>query len=453
MSDNYSARIIEVHFSPHPDPETTRLKIASYNGLNFIVGVDQTDNVMVLFPAGCQISEPVAAANDLVRRKNEDGSPAGGMLEANRKVKALKLRGIHSEGLLMDRSCLASFGDVSQLNVGDVFEEFNGTPVCKRYVPPYVKQGNGFQQVKKKREYPLFVQHQDTDNLRHNLKQLQSGDMLTVTLKIHGTSGRTSNIPVERTVELPRSLKDKLLRRPARTETVSEYQLLTGSRRVVIDNDEKVRNSFYGDDSFRLEATSRLAHAVAKNEIWFYEIVGWLPDSSTPIMSRVKTSVLKDKEFTREYGKEMVYKYGCPEGTFDVYVYRIVVVNPDGLVYDLPWNVVKARCVSAGLKHVPEVDVPLFGSVKYGSSSFKVYNGPDAAENIHGVRDYILESLETVCQGPDPIDPSHIREGVVIRRDGADGTTSFLKLKDFRFLCLENAVPDDTIDLEEIQSV
>jgi hypothetical protein len=167
-------------------------------------------------------------------------------------------------------------------------------------------------------------------------------------------------------------------------------------------------------------------------------------------MPSVSTKPLKDKDFTKQYGERMVYSYGCPEGVMDQYVYRIAVINPDGVLYDLPWRVVKAKCVNAGIKHVPEVEFPLrFDASGVAHDEVSEYLVPIDVdpEPFQGT---LLKHLETVCSGPDLVCAAHIREGIVIRRDGLDGRTEFFKLKSPEYLLLNHAAPDDTPDIEEV---
>lgn len=45
----------------------------------------------------------------------------------------------------------------------------------------------------------------------------------------------------------------------------------------------------------------------------FYEIVGYV-NETTPIMGSVSNSKVKDKEFTKKFGKETTFSYGCQPG-------------------------------------------------------------------------------------------------------------------------------------------
>lgn len=81
--------------------------------------------------------------NDLLRRKDENGAPAGGYLDPEkRNIKALKLRGEKSDGLFLPLSCLASFTDIKKLQEGDTISVLNGITICEKYVPA-VKRASG----------------------------------------------------------------------------------------------------------------------------------------------------------------------------------------------------------------------------------------------------------------------------------------------------------------------
>lgn len=87
------------------------------------------DQLGVYFPTDGKLGLEFAQKNDLLRRKDENGAPAGGYLDPEkRNIKALKLRGEKSDGLFLPLSCLASFTDIKKLQEGDTISVLNGTP-------------------------------------------------------------------------------------------------------------------------------------------------------------------------------------------------------------------------------------------------------------------------------------------------------------------------------------
>ena len=94
-----------------------RLLCGECFGNTVIVGLDTQPNELgVYFPVDGKLGIEFAQKHDLLRRKDENGNPAGGYLDPDkRNIKALKLRGEKSDGLFMPLSSLEDFTDVSQL--------------------------------------------------------------------------------------------------------------------------------------------------------------------------------------------------------------------------------------------------------------------------------------------------------------------------------------------------
>lgn len=96
----------------------------------------EPETLGVYFPTDGKLGLEFAQKNDLLRRKDENGNPAGGYLDPEkRNVKALKLRGEKSDGLFLPLSCLASFTDIKKLKEGDTISVLNGVTICEKYVP------------------------------------------------------------------------------------------------------------------------------------------------------------------------------------------------------------------------------------------------------------------------------------------------------------------------------
>lgn len=62
----------------------------------------EPDQLGVYFPTDGKLGIEFAQKNDLLRRKDQNGNPAGGYLDPEkRNIKALKLRGEKSDGLFL----------------------------------------------------------------------------------------------------------------------------------------------------------------------------------------------------------------------------------------------------------------------------------------------------------------------------------------------------------------
>lgn len=246
---------------------------------------------------------------------------------------------------------------------------------------------------------------------------------------IHNTSGRYGRVlceqPLTRWEKVKRFFNRKI-------ESRFEYEFLAGTRRVVLGKNKT--DGFYNTVEFRLGFMKDVWHLLNKGEIIYGEIVGYT-DTGASIMPRVYTKALKDKELTRKYGDSFVYKYGCEEGTCKFFVYRITMVNEDGVVTELPWLQVKARAASLGLQCVPELDYPYY------------INDMDNGSCIDNLKELVAKLVE----GPSTLDPSHIREGVVLRVEKGN-SPDFYKEKSFTFRQLEdNTKTEDAVDMEEAQ--
>ena len=263
---------------------------------------------------------------------------------------------------------------------------------------------------------------------------------------MHGTSGRTGYLPL--TKEIPQTFLDKILRHH-RTKT--EYGYVTGTRRVVLDATHT--GGFYDDNSFRLAMAAKFDGKLHKGEVVYYEIVGFQGPNGQPIMSSVVNSKIKDKAFSKQYGEQTVFSYGCDymhgyedeAPCCDIYVYRMTMVNEDGDVVEYSPDQIKMRCEQMGIKVVPE---------------FCRFYLPDHVQGLHGEMiptdpaEYLLRRVEEVFDGPDPVGKTHVREGVVVR---IMNRTSFevYKHKNFSFKVLEGIAKDEATapDLEEAQEV
>ena len=453
-----------------------RLLLADCFGNTVIVGLEyQEGQLGVYFPVDGQLSAEFCAANDLVRRKDENGNPCGGYLDPDkRNIKAMKLRGEKSDGLFLPLTTLANFTTISDLKEGDTITVLNGVEICKKYIPKIKNRGEwhgGSKGHKTRVNFaPTFAQHVDTDQLAYHLGDFHAGDVVELTLKLHGTSGRTGYLPLIRNKK--RTLWQKIMRKPASTYT--EYGYVTGTRRVVLDDTHD--GGYYTDNQFRLEMAKKFEGKLRKGETVYYEIVGFV-NENTPIMASVKNSKIKDKEFSKQYGEETVFSYGChPNGEWEetscppdvvyvlpgfegtseiyppkceVYVYRMTMSNEEGDVVEMSPEQMRLRCDQMGVKCVP-----VFEKFMIPDMGVDVDNDDTADAQIVSPGEYVLRKVEQYFDGPDPIGKTHIREGVVARIVNRP-TIAVYKHKNFNFKVLENIIKDeaDAPDMEEVQDV
>lgn len=455
----YVVKINELN--PHSNAD--RLQIATIFGASVIVGLDvKVGDLGVYFPIDLQLSEEYCAQNNLVRKKDENGNNIGGYLEPDkRNIRAMKLRGEKSEGLFMPLESLAYTGE-TKFEVGEKIDVLNGHEICRKYIPKgnsgvsHTKDGN------RTRKHsvpiaPLFAEHADTEQLAYNMEAFKPGDMIDITLKMHGTSGRTGYLPKFQGYK--RTFWDKIFRREG--TPIYDWGYVTGTRRCVI-NDFNDGGGFYGNNAFREPHAKFFEGKLHKGETVYYEIVGFTNDGA-PIMASVANSKISDKEFTKQYGKETVFSYGCEptgkkmmhgtdeHGDFmlpvdvpqsDMYVYRMTMTNEDGDVVEYTPNFLRYRCEQMGAKCV----MPFFDGCIPDATLLESF-GMTAGE-------WVKEKAEEFYDGPDPVGKTHVREGVVIRIINRPKFCAF-KHKNFSFKVLEGIAKDLAAepDMEEAQEV
>lgn len=398
---------------------------------------------VVYFPVDGQLSEEFAHMHHLCR-KTKDGQPDTGYLEPDkRNIRAIKLRGEKSDGLAMPLSCLEPFGDISSLSIGDTVEVFNGHEICKKYIPvtKNISHKTGGNRVRKTKVpiAPLFAEHADTEQLAYNMNAFRPGDQIEITLKIHGTSGRTGYLPVLKGYK--RSLLDRIFRREGKP--IYDWGYVTGTRRVVLDTFD---GGFYGDNHFREPHAKFFEGKLWKGETVYYEIAGFT-DSGAPIMPSVSNKPTNDKKFIKQYGETTTFSYGCVPIAEDsvpqsrIFVYRMTMTNPDGEVVEYTPDFMRYRCEQMGAKYVPVL--------------WKDYALPRGViEYDWDAGEYIKHIAEKYYDGPDPIGKTHVREGVVVRIVNRPKFTAY-KHKNFSFKVIEGIAKDSASapDLEEAQEV
>lgn len=458
---SYYGYVVKVeHLRPHSNAD--RLQVATFFGNDTIVGLDTQLGAMgIYFPVDGQLSERYCAVNDLVRRKDENGKACGGYLDPDkRNIKAIKLRGEKSDGLFMPITSLADFCTISDLKVGDRIDVLNGEEICRKYIPhsnaSARSRGAKAPRKAKINIAPTFYEHVDTEQLAYNLDKFKVGDTIQLTLKMHGTSGRTGYLPL---LQTKRSIWDRIFHPHKETY---EYGYVTGTRRVVLAGDRK--GGYYESDDFRRAMAAKFEGKLRKGEVVYYEIVGFQGPGGAPIMSEVQNSKVKDPEFSKQYGKTTVFSYGCAQNggytddqlCCEVYVYRMTMVNADGDVVEYSPAQIKERCEQMGVHTVMEFETFVIPYSEIDWHTDGNGNPYADAEDYHIVNpgEYVLRKVEQYFDGADPIGKTHVREGVVARILNRSNFAVY-KHKNFSFKVLEGIAKDEATapDIEEAQEV
>lgn len=420
MIENNKAIIVRLsNVRPHSNADM--LKLATVYGCQIIVGLDSEEGDLgIYFPVGVRLSEEFAAKNDLIRRKDDDGNNAGGMFDANCRVRAQKFRGENSDGFWTPVESLKYIG--VKPTEGDCFDTLNGKEICRKYVP---KRNPGASGKRAKRgTTTMFAKHFDTAQLRMNWNLIHESDLVVITLKVHGTSQRIGHVLEDKRGNWLQKLWWKW------TDNLQDWQYLIGTRNVICGNE--LGEPFHSNE-FRHRAAKPFLNNLHKGECIFYEVIGW-EEKDKPIMSGGDTKTLS-KESRKLYGNRVDYDYGIPNGELDIYVYRVTMVNEDGVSYDLGWEDVKARCDELGVKHVIEM---------------AKFIPKDTFQNElivdEGIMDRFRSYCESLTEGRDLVAPNQPREGICVRID--KNPVKVFKNKSWDFKELEGINPNSNTEDE-----
>ena len=178
-----------------------RLQVAEIFGTQVIVSLEAKENQLgIYFPTDGKLGQRFAEENNLLRKKDEFGNEIGGYLDPEKRhIRALNLRGEKSDGLWLPIESLSNFTNITKLKAGDTVDVLNSELICEKYVPKVKTRNNRIISQSKKKvkvhRFPTFQEHKDTEQLMYNLKNFKKGDIIYLSLKVHGTSQRTGYLP------------------------------------------------------------------------------------------------------------------------------------------------------------------------------------------------------------------------------------------------------------------
>ena len=445
-----------------PHPNADRLVLATCFQNTVCVAKDQytEGQVGVYFETDLQLSMEFCEKNGLLAVYENGVNVSGGYMDpAKRNVRAIKLRGEKSDGLFLPLTCLAYTGaNLEDFKVGDQITTVNGHEICRKFIParpkaPTVAGGAG-KRVKRRAKRsiaPQFFEHKDTEQLQYNLDLFKPGDYIEITRKLHGTSGRTAYVKTFQGMK--RTFWDWLFRREG--EAIYDWGTVSGTRRTVMDTFE---GGFYGSNEFRKQYHDFFDGKLLKGETVYYEIVGFTHDGGS-IMGQCSNKKLNDKEFVKQYGETTTFSYGCaPSPVYEVithtdgsteqrvlkpqsrmFVYRMTMTNEDGEVVEYTPDQVRHRCMYMGAEFVP---VEWSGIIPEHPGS---HDDPTITAG-----EWVMKKVEQFYDGPEPLDPTHVREGCVVRIINRPVFTAY-KHKNFSFKVLEGIIKDTATapDMEE----
>ena len=422
---NYLAKVVDItNFLQHPNAE--RMKIAQVGGYKVCVGIDEPAGRYIYFPVNSEINPNLLSYCNLYRHteKNTNTEKAG-FFNDNGRVIAIKLRGFPSEGFLLPYEQLENFiADTLNLKLSDIENDTDfdvaveGNKefwICKKYIivhnltskqPTSNKRQKGVSRFNKVID-TQFHFHYDTVRIQNDKWAISPNDLISITEKIHGTSGISAYVLCKKKPTLINKIK-KLF-----GDSGIEYDYLYASRSVIKNAAETINPDGYYNCDIWAEADKIIRPHLQKGMTIYYEIVGFLPTGSY---------IQKN------------YDYGCVppeegesfthEKHFKVRVYRITMTNVDGYVHEFSAKEVQEWCKANNLIPVTEY---FYGYAK------DLYNIPvddnwtdTFWDTMANDKNFYMEYNSPSCINKVP------HEGLVIKKE--DMISRAWKLKCFAFL-------------------
>ena len=368
------------------------------------------------------------------------------------RVRCVTLKNTPSFGFLFGVDEMAKFcPEVRELNLEDYinqdFDTVGDELFIKAYVPPVKpeqKRGSkGEKRNSKLKRFDRLVEgefsfHYDTCQLQKNMQLINIEDLLTISVKIHGTSAIFGKVKVREQKKLPihKWLWNKFIDTTGlfKDKRVIDYNVVYGpvySSRTVIKNryiNSEANGGYYSTDIW--SEYGDIIYPYLDDGMTVYgEIFGYLTGCQTMIQKQ--------------------YDYGCSEGENAIMFYRITTVDEEGKkkewnvtdVYDWTIRLIERmkEANDENWKRVHPIDILYHGTLEnlYPEIDTESHWHENVLEKMKNDKEHFgMEEYEPLCKNKVP------REGVVVRIDD-DKILEAFKLKTMSFAMGEALLYDD----------
>ena len=420
---NYCASVIAIK-NLIPLDGLDNLRATTIFGNQVLVSKDTAiGDIGLFFPVETQLTSAFLAANNLYRHSElNNNKDVKGFFEDNGRVRCVKLRSHRSEGFFSGLNTLDFCGQY-EIPVGTDFDYIGDVEICRKYEVRHLHRKDLKPQLGKSPKKSKLVRNQfrfhlDTEQLGKNLHKFKPDDLISCSLKIHGTSAIFSKvlcnalIPhgpiVNKISSVGQVINNKLSKRQKRfvnlfakhlrfrQQSIVRYENIFSSRKVIKNEDMGDDGGYYGDNVWAV--ANKIVAPLLTNGLSIYaELVGFTP-TGKPIQKG--------------------YDYGCKQEAhqpFDIYVYRVTFTNNEGIVFEFGSNQVIEWC---NINNAKPVKLLYYGTVKdlianYNIDIDKTYD-KDGFETklLETIKDNFVGGSCETCINKVPA------EGVVVRREG-----------------------------------
>ena len=459
------------------------------NGQSVVVRKDQVHEGDVYFYAAneCQLNEKFLSVNNLfeigsfelnanaeevkelllksdsTEDKNErdkyrdEAKRKVGFFNKNGRVRMIRLRKVPSYGFLFSLDEMVKYcPKAKDVNLEDYinkdFDTVDGELFVKAYVPyvPERTHANGNKRNRKAqkkinrfdRMIPgEFVLHYDTNPLGKNMWRINPDDKVTISCKLHGTSGIFANVKTHVPIKLPIIKRawnlfvdtTGFFKKHRIIDYTTEYGNVYSSRTVIKNQyiNKDVNGGFYSTDVW-YDYNELLKDKIDKGMTVYGEIIGYISGSQTMIQKQ--------------------YDYGCEVGTNKFMPYRITTEDENGKKYE--WDVSEVKEWTEQLiKKYPDIkeridviDILYQGTLRdlYPTLDVKHHWHNDVLLQMKADKEHFgMELNEPLCKAY-----KVPREGVVIRINGDPVAEAFKLKTDNFFLREKKEIDKGNIDAE-----
>lgn len=377
------------------------------------------------------------------------------------RVRCITLKNTPSFGFLFEVDSMAKFNPgIKDVNLEDYlnqdFDTVDGELFVKAYVPPVkpenVRKTRGEKRNKKLSRFDRLVEgelrlHYDSTQLVKNMSLIDPDKIVTVSVKVHGTSSVIGKIHVKNPLPMacPKKVWNKLIdlvNLPEKIKFKYDYTIDYGPvycSRTVVKNqyiNQEVTGGYYNVDIW--SEYGDILYPYLDNGMTVYsEIAGYLTGCQTMIQKQ--------------------YAYGCQPGENFIMPYRISTMNEGGVRYE--WNVQDVcdwtvrlidRMKEAGdenWKRIHPIDILYHGTLAnlYPEIDEDNHWHENVLEKMKNDKEHFgMEEYEPLCT-----DIKVPREGICLRIDD-DPILENFKLKTTSFALGEAILYDDD-DYQDIE--